>query len=201
MPRGMDPTWTPEKATDKVVAQLEGWVGGWWPIMVFIIAGVGLFLMGAGLQPKRRDDERSGPRVPPGWRKYKETRVFTEKTVPRGLLARHSVKADKWGKCRVLEGASTWHARPPSPWPRCRHRGSVLTPGTTACGVLGPGSLDMMYHGSPAHLQEERVVRVPAGGVAALPPGAPHSVILTGPVQFLVEFYEEGGAGAAAGQG
>lgn len=36
--------------------------------------------------------------------KYKETKEFTEKTVPRGLLADHSTAEGVWGNLVVLEG-------------------------------------------------------------------------------------------------
>lgn len=35
---------------------------------------------------------------------YRQTPVFTEETVPRGLLKSHSTKAGTWGRIVVLEG-------------------------------------------------------------------------------------------------
>ena len=36
--------------------------------------------------------------------KYKCTPDFTEKSVPRGLMANHSTKADVWGVIRIKSG-------------------------------------------------------------------------------------------------
>jgi tellurite methyltransferase len=44
------------------------------------------------------------PRLPPPARPYKETPVFDEASVPKGLLARHTLRADTWGRIVVLEG-------------------------------------------------------------------------------------------------
>lgn len=44
------------------------------------------------------------PRLPPRAACYKETAVFDEETVPRGLLARHSLRAGTWGQIVVLNG-------------------------------------------------------------------------------------------------
>ena len=35
---------------------------------------------------------------------YKRTKEFTEDSVPKGLLSRHSTKAGTWGRICVLEG-------------------------------------------------------------------------------------------------
>lgn len=37
--------------------------------------------------------------------KYKETRVFTQSTVPRGLLADHQTAKGVWGRLVVLDGS------------------------------------------------------------------------------------------------
>jgi tellurite resistance-related uncharacterized protein len=44
------------------------------------------------------------PRLPPTARCYKETPVFDEHSVPRGLLASHSLRAGTWGQIVVLQG-------------------------------------------------------------------------------------------------
>ncbi|HEY0711079.1 MAG TPA: DUF1971 domain-containing protein, partial [Polyangia bacterium] len=44
------------------------------------------------------------PRLPPGAECYKETPVFDETSVPKGLLARHTLRAGTWGQIVVREG-------------------------------------------------------------------------------------------------
>lgn len=44
------------------------------------------------------------PRLPPLASTYKETAIFDERTVPTGLLARHALRADTWGRIVVIEG-------------------------------------------------------------------------------------------------
>ena len=41
---------------------------------------------------------------PESLEKYKQTPIFTEETVPAGLLSEHNTKAGVWGKIIVLEG-------------------------------------------------------------------------------------------------
>lgn len=40
---------------------------------------------------------------------YKSTPVFTQETVPQGLLRNHNLKRGTWGRLVVLEGAVTFH--------------------------------------------------------------------------------------------
>jgi len=42
--------------------------------------------------------------IPDDYSSYKKTPVFTEATVPQGLLNAHQTKAGTWGKIVVLEG-------------------------------------------------------------------------------------------------
>ena len=42
--------------------------------------------------------------LPEDLRPYKRTPEFGETTIPKGLLRRHSTKADVWGRIRILEG-------------------------------------------------------------------------------------------------
>ena len=42
--------------------------------------------------------------LPPDARVYKSTPVFTEATVPSGLLRRHTTRAGTWGRIVVLHG-------------------------------------------------------------------------------------------------
>lgn len=44
---------------------------------------------------------------------YKQTPVFTESTVPAGLLKRHKTKTGVWGKIVVLEGTLTYRILEP----------------------------------------------------------------------------------------
>jgi tellurite resistance-related uncharacterized protein len=51
--------------------------------------------------------------LPPGLAPYNRTDVFTEATVPRGLLKAHSTKAGVWGLIHVLEGRLAYRIRDP----------------------------------------------------------------------------------------
>ena len=44
------------------------------------------------------------PGLPPGLAAYRQTPVFTDQTVPAGLLRDHSTKAGTWGLIHVTEG-------------------------------------------------------------------------------------------------
>jgi len=43
--------------------------------------------------------------VPDGAEIYKSTKVFTEESLPQGLLQKHSLKQGVWGSLEVLEGS------------------------------------------------------------------------------------------------
>ena len=43
--------------------------------------------------------------VPEGAEIYKSTKVFTEKSLPQGLLQEHSLKPGVWGALEVMEGS------------------------------------------------------------------------------------------------
>lgn len=43
--------------------------------------------------------------IPQGFRPYRQTSVFTQATVPAGLLRSHRTKAGRWGKITVVKGA------------------------------------------------------------------------------------------------
>ena len=49
----------------------------------------------------------NGPK-PNGLKAYKRTPVFTEQTVPKGLLNDHNTKAGVWGQINVISGALTY---------------------------------------------------------------------------------------------
>lgn len=44
------------------------------------------------------------PKLPDGVVLYRQTPIFTETTVPAGLLSDHRTKEGVWGRIRVLEG-------------------------------------------------------------------------------------------------
>ncbi len=44
------------------------------------------------------------PRLPPNVQMYKETAVFDGASVPKGLLASHTLRSDAWGQILVIEG-------------------------------------------------------------------------------------------------
>lgn len=71
--------------------------------------------------------------LPSDVRPYRRTDVFSETTVPRGLLKSHTTKEGAWGLIHVLEGRLAYRItdprRPPSE--------AVLTP-EAAPGVVEP---------------------------------------------------------------
>jgi hemoglobin len=71
--------------------------------------------------------------LPDDARPYRRTPVFTQDTVPAGLLRAHTTKEGAWGLIHVLEGRLAYRVcdprRPPSE--------AVLTPGTEP-GVIEP---------------------------------------------------------------
>lgn len=64
---------------------------------------------------------------------YRRTDIFTETTVPAGLLNAHSTKAGTWGLIRVVEGALRYRVVDERRTPRER----ILTP-RDAPGVVEP---------------------------------------------------------------
>jgi len=51
--------------------------------------------------------------LPPEVKPYKRTEVFTEATVPKGLLRAHSTKAGVWGLIHVTEGRLAYRVLDP----------------------------------------------------------------------------------------
>jgi tellurite methyltransferase len=68
--------------------------------------------------------------LPSGFLPYQRTKVFTEETVPVGLLASHATKRGVWGLIHVHSGALSYSVDPPL---RAAHR---LAPGVQ--GVIVP---------------------------------------------------------------
>ena len=71
--------------------------------------------------------------LPADARPYKRTEVFTEATVPAGLLKAHTTKPGTWGLIHVLEGRLGYRVDDPARPPAYE----VLTP-ETAPGVVEP---------------------------------------------------------------
>lgn len=70
--------------------------------------------------------------LPPDARPYRRTAVFTEATVPAGLLRTHTTKAGAWGVIHVLEGRLAYRITDP----RRAAAETILTPG--AAGLVEP---------------------------------------------------------------
>lgn len=68
------------------------------------------------------------PQLPPGASEYKATAVFTEDTVPKGLLKDHQTRPGTWGVIRVIEGKLLYEIAGSQRW--------VLRPGVD--GVIEP---------------------------------------------------------------
>lgn len=54
-------------------------------------------------------------KLPAHLQAYKRTPIFTESTVPAGLLKAHRTKAGTWGKIVVLEGQLRYRILEPAP--------------------------------------------------------------------------------------
>lgn len=61
---------------------------------------------------------------------YKRTAIFSESTLPAGLLRSHSTKAGVWGRIHVLDGALLYRILEPTPVE------TLLVPGTD--GIVEP---------------------------------------------------------------
>ena len=57
---------------------------------------------------------RAGDGLPAGCETYRSTPVFTEVTVPSGLLRSHRTAAGTWGLIRVLEGRLLYRVLEPA---------------------------------------------------------------------------------------
>lgn len=71
--------------------------------------------------------------LPGGLRPYRRTDVFTQNTVPAGLLKAHNTKDGVWALITVLEGELIYRVTDP----RCPASRTVLTPHTPP-GVIEP---------------------------------------------------------------
>jgi len=71
--------------------------------------------------------------LPPGLTSYRRTDLFTEVTVPAGLLKAHSTKPGTWGRIHVLEGRLRYRVTDERREPRER----ILAPEEPA-GIVEP---------------------------------------------------------------
>jgi len=69
--------------------------------------------------------------LPAGYVPYHRTAEFTESTVPRALLSRHTTKAGVWAQVHVLEGSLSYRLLEPF------HEEHVLEPGSVALVLPG----------------------------------------------------------------
>lgn len=83
----------------------------------------------SGSRPKRADD--AGSALPPGCTVYRSTPVFTEATVPPGLLRAHRTAPGVWALIHVLEGRLRYRVTAPA-------SERILDPSTPP-GLVEPG--------------------------------------------------------------
>lgn len=86
--------------------------------------------------------QRPHPQLPTDVSPYKRTPVFTESTVPAGLLKDHHTKAGVWGVIEVEAG-------------RLRY----VVPGRSASAVLEPGLPGLVMPEEPHHVSPLGPVR------------------------------------------
>ena len=90
--------------------------------------------------------------LPPGLQRVRSTPVFTEETIPPGLLRRHRTAPGTWGLIRVLEGRLLYRVLDP---PGERVLDPTRAPGVVAPGVphevspLGPVRFFVEFHRAP----------------------------------------------------
>jgi len=97
--------------------------------------------------------------LPADVRPYKRTPIFTEATVPAGLLRAHATKDGAWGLIHVLEGQLAYRITDP-------HRPQseqILTPETRP-GVVEPTVLHEVEPLGSVRFQVEFHRREPGGG-------------------------------------
>ncbi len=82
-------------------------------------------------------NSRMNGHLPAGLTAYKRTPVFTEKTVPKGLLKDHNTKAGVWGQIHVESGQLKYII--PS-----KGKSHLLTP-----GIVGTVMPDERHHIEP----------------------------------------------------
>ena len=91
----------------------------------------------------------AGVGLPPGCEAYRSTSVFTEATIPSGLLRSHRTAPGTWGLIRVLEGRLLYRVLEPAS-ERVLDPGGI--PGLVEPGVphevapLGPVRFQVDFH-------------------------------------------------------
>jgi tellurite resistance-related uncharacterized protein len=90
---------------------------------------------------------------------YARTAVFTEATVPAGLLRRHTTKAGAWGLIRVLEGRLAYRISDP----RRPASETILSP-DRGPGVVEPTILHEVEPLGPVRFYVEFLRAPTAGG-------------------------------------
>ena len=70
---------------------------------------------------------------PPDLKPYRATDIFTETTVPKGLLKAHTTQEGAWARIHVLEGRLAYRIRDP----RRPESETILTPNGEA-GIVEP---------------------------------------------------------------
>ena len=101
----------------------------------------------------RVEPEAAGPgALPPGLERVRSTPVFTEDTIPPGLLRQHRTPPGTWGLIRVLQGRLLYRVLDP---PGERVLDPTRAPGVVAPGVphevspLGPVRFLVEFHRAP----------------------------------------------------
>lgn len=103
------------------------------------------------VQAMHDNDSRhpAGDTLPPSWEPYRSTPVFTEATVPPGLLRSHRTASGTWALIRVLEGQLLYRVLDP---PSERLLNPSVAPGLAEPGVphevalLGPVRFQVVFH-------------------------------------------------------
>ena len=88
--------------------------------------------------------------LPPGLEAYKRTPLFTEATVPPGLLKNHSTKEGTWGLIHVVAGELRYFVTDPRRPSSCRD----LIAGS-APGIVEPTIVHRVEPVGPVHFWVE----------------------------------------------
>ena len=95
--------------------------------------------------------------MPPGCEMYRSSPVFTEATVPAGLLREHSTAPGTWALIRVVEGRLLYRVRDPA---SDRVLDPSGAPGLVEPGVphevapLGPVRFQVEFHRVPKAVED-----------------------------------------------
>ncbi len=103
--------------------------------------------------------------IPPGYVLVRTTDVFTQDSVPAGLLRAHRIASGVWGRLVVRSGSLRFVFDSP----------------------------DDVDHATTVNGGEQGST-VAAAESVIIPPAEPHHLEIDGPVSFVVEFYRSGEA-------